>query len=574
MVLVVQNMNTYKSKNLELLLSQGYFPRELPPAFTTNEYGKFSHEIMSEWEKSNVFSVKKQGKKSRSSYYYKFKDTEHEIISKPKGNRERRSIHIVHPIAQTLLSYEISSNWKKISKWLSRNKFPLDRLEISNNNSRAISGINFLAHEIKKNYISSLSDWLIQTDITRFYPSIYTHSIPWAAYGKEQVKKNIKRYEGSLADRLDRLVRGCNRNQTVGIPIGAETSRVIAEIISSRIDGDFFSSLDHNISISADRLQDDWFIGSQNLEDAEHILSKIVRSYREYGLEINGSKTSIEHIASQQGVAWKSDLSSFLMAARNRIHQSNIQDFLNLGIRLQQEYKKDQIITYVLSVIEGRKFSNKEIGFLESFLLKSCVIAPQTLNQIAQILIDLNYRTKKISIERIKSRFVSLTEKHIENGNTYELIWILYALRGLKIRFTSKIISSEIENIDSASVSLILMDMKHKGLFAGSLPTKMWEESFTEEKIRSDWTWLLAYESFRQGWLHDHKNLIDGAFLKPLAIRNIKFYNPDKNIKSIRATKKSKLIIRKAQLREAREVFDTMRGFDHWDFLEDNLEEY
>ena len=112
-------------------------------------------------------------------------------------------------------------------------------LGVSDTDSRAIKGINFALHRAKKGYLEATADWLVKTDISRFYPSIYTHSIPWAAYGKERVKAGLDFYKGSFADRLDLLVRSCNRNQTIRLPIGPETSRIIAEIISSRIDSEF-----------------------------------------------------------------------------------------------------------------------------------------------------------------------------------------------------------------------------------------------------------------------------------------------------------------------------------------------
>jgi hypothetical protein len=135
---------------------------------------------------------------------------------------------------------------------------------------RAIKGINHQTHSAKKEYLEATSDWLVKTDISRFYPTIYTQSIAWAAYGKERVKNNIKLYEGSLADRLDVLVRACNRNQTMGIPIGPETSRVIAEVISARIDSDFQRSMPRISGGWVDRRQDDWFVGVDTLEKSRN----------------------------------------------------------------------------------------------------------------------------------------------------------------------------------------------------------------------------------------------------------------------------------------------------------------
>ena len=46
-----------------------------------------------------------------------------EVISKPKGVRERRDIAITHPIPQSLLVKEIAENWKSIQKWLSKQQY-------------------------------------------------------------------------------------------------------------------------------------------------------------------------------------------------------------------------------------------------------------------------------------------------------------------------------------------------------------------------------------------------------------------------------------------------------------------
>jgi hypothetical protein len=175
--------------------------------------------------------------------------------------------------------------------------YSLDEIQLSKNYVRGTKGITFELHRAKKDYVEAISDWLVTTDISRFYPSIYTHSIAWAAYGKEKVKANVPLYDGSLADRLDYLIRIENRNQTVGIPIGPETSRIVAEVISSRIDRDFSKKQsvfrDSQGENNIDRYQDDWHVGVDSLENAERVLSCIHDVYREYGLETNGNKTTV-----------------------------------------------------------------------------------------------------------------------------------------------------------------------------------------------------------------------------------------------------------------------------------------
>jgi hypothetical protein len=215
---------------LRALVAKGYFPAELPPAFTTETFGEHIIDILEDWRKSGVYEVKPAGKTpktklpKRNSHTYKLQDADVELISTPKRRFERRNLSVVHPLSQALLSFELTKNWPSIQKWLTNQLYSLYSIRIDGKSSRAIKSLNFSLHRAKKDFIEAVADWLVITDISRFYPTIYTHSIPWAAYGKEKVKANLALYQGSLADRIDSLVRAGNRNQTIGIPIGPETS--------------------------------------------------------------------------------------------------------------------------------------------------------------------------------------------------------------------------------------------------------------------------------------------------------------------------------------------------------------
>lgn len=409
-----------QDKSFKLLLSLGYFPKELPQTFTTRDFGNKADTIIDEWEKSGLFkmqyktiqSANNNSKiKHKNSYNYNLMPTDPEIISKPKRGYERRYIHVTHPIPQSLLCREISNNINTIYKWLSKNIYCIDRISISDKNERSINNINFIAHNIKKNFIKSTSDWILTTDITRFYPSIYTHSIAWAAYGKEKVKKNIKLYDGSLAGRLDTLVRHCNRNQTVGIPIGPETSRIISEIISCDIDTKFQSKFKKLDQKKVDRLQDDWMIGINTLEEAEAVLSNISQIYKYYGLDINGSKTSISHILEENHYSWILEISS--MVSHNKLYGSRLKSLLSATLKFQVENPNQRVVNYTLSIIEKLNFSDDDIDNVESFLLTSAAISPISIDRICQIIINLDFKRKIISKRRICERFLFLIEKNL-----------------------------------------------------------------------------------------------------------------------------------------------------------------
>ena len=78
---------------------------------------------------------------------------------------------------------------------------------------------------------------LLKFDIQRCFDSIYTHTISWAIYGGVQ---NYKDYfqgsDNSFADDWDKMMCMLNYNETNGIVIGPEFSRIFAEVILQHID--------------------------------------------------------------------------------------------------------------------------------------------------------------------------------------------------------------------------------------------------------------------------------------------------------------------------------------------------
>lgn len=467
---------------------------------------------------------------------------------------------ITHPVPQAILASEIADNWKAVQKWLSRQIFSIDEIAISNDYERGVKEINFRAHREKSFYLESTSDWLVKTDITRFYPSIYTHSIPWAAYGKERVKSAMGYYKGSFADRLDVLVRACNRNQTIGIPIGPETSRIIAEVISSRIDLDFQSREMDLPDHSIDRLQDDWNVGTKTLEQAEDVITCISGIYRAYGLEINGSKTSIEHIVASKRKTWLSEIGSFLSHHYGSLRGARLREFMTMCLRLQSENQSEPVVSYALSVIEGAGMVNPDIREIESFLLKSAVIAPSSMDKICRIILNLQHTTSAISAKRIGRRFAFLAERNLEKGHHFEVIWLLFTLRGLKRPFEARKLCCLSENAASSAISLLLLDMKHMGLGIGTLPKKEWESQISSESVLQDWSWLLAYEGFRKGWLNDAKGLLKEPFFAAMDERDIVFYNPKRNVPTSRSVVRKASKLRSRQSHEMKAFFAALRG--------------
>lgn len=139
---------------------------------------------------------------------------------------------------------------------------------------------------------------LVKVDISKCFDSIYTHSIAWAILGKTVTKENLNGSTSTFAGRFDQLLQRMNFNETHGILIGSEFSRIFAELILQAVDKKVYnelrkSELIHKVDYEIFRYVDDYFIFCKNDQHQELILNSIRRQLEEYKLSFNSSKTEI-----------------------------------------------------------------------------------------------------------------------------------------------------------------------------------------------------------------------------------------------------------------------------------------
>lgn len=137
---------------------------------------------------------------------------------------------------------------------------------------------------------------LLRFDISKCFNNIYTHSITWAVKNKEFAKKNHTESK-TFEDKFDKLMQLSNYNETNGIVIGPEVSRIFAEIILQQIDlnsiGRIFAEtgLRFNENYTIRRYVDDYFVFSNDDKLSDKILSVFKEELEKYKLYINDAKT-------------------------------------------------------------------------------------------------------------------------------------------------------------------------------------------------------------------------------------------------------------------------------------------
>lgn len=136
---------------------------------------------------------------------------------------------------------------------------------------------------------------LWEFDISKCFYHIYTHSITWAIKDKESAKRNHK-FENLFENKFDKLMQQANYNETNGIVVGPEISRVFAEILLQQIDINVINRIStQKFKIGVDyevrRYVDDIFVFSNEEKVLEAIFKAFKEELRFYKLYLNTNKT-------------------------------------------------------------------------------------------------------------------------------------------------------------------------------------------------------------------------------------------------------------------------------------------
>ena len=117
--------------------------------------------------------------------------------------------------------------------------------------------------------------------VSRYYSTIYTHTIPWALHSK--VRAKVDRSDKLCGNVIDKCVRNTQDKQTLGIPTGPDTSLIISEIIGTAMDIRLSNEL-KDIKLNGYRYIDDYYLFFSNWAQAEQATSKIHSTAKHFEL--------------------------------------------------------------------------------------------------------------------------------------------------------------------------------------------------------------------------------------------------------------------------------------------------
>lgn len=506
-----------KSKRLRALLATGYLPEDiLPPPFNTLDFAHYRASIGRAW----------------AAIPNAYPKTAPEIYSSPKQQGWRRDFSIVNPIAQYHVARLIADNWTTIKRHVEQS-YSSERVSIRTDGSRSVQKPDFELVRLRHSEVTAMYDYVLIADISRFYGTLYTHAIPWALHTKSWCKTNLHKpaYESSLGAKLDWAVRRGNDNQTLGIPVGPDTSRVLSEIVASAVDALLHKKLKLN-EARAVRHVDDWFIGFDTLGDAEAAVAVLSASCRDFQLEIHPEKTRCVHVPREADPIWSSTLRNLKLEMGASIQRRSIDHFFNQAFHFAGLYPKENVLSYAVTRSRSTRFRRENWHTYETYLLNAARANATTLPSIVAILASYNAWGYPVGKERISKLIQDLIRNAAPFAFHSEVAWALFLAKALKITLKAKFLAPVAE-LESSICALIALDLRSLSLIDGELNTKLWQQSMSETGLTSD-MWLLAYEAELKGWLSGTTPYVDAdPYFSELKKRGVSFYNVKKNVKDI-----------------------------------------
>lgn len=535
---------------LENLISKGYLPYEIIPAITTKNFAKKAEQI------SNYI---KSFKGEQSSKYYNY--------SIPKVKHVRRTLGIPNPYHQFELSQIIVKNWEYIDDFIqsspiSLSKPKVNKLSVTNDlrEVRTFSREINLSDISKYSILSSTdSRYLLKADISRFYPTIYTHIIPWALHSKELSKASLNDKKGLFktlfGNDIDKFVRATQENQTIGIPIGPDTSLVISEIIGGAIDKRLQIELkEKKIRLKGFRFVDDFYLYFKTYNEAQVALSTLHQIAKDLELELSPEKTHIIELPYVVEPKWTIELRSFqIKLETNDFSDDEILTYFSRAFELSKEYPNESVLKYAISEIADLQVKESSWEMYESLLYNAMVVEPSILSTATEILLGYKNAKYNINENKLKETLFEIIYYHIPSGHTHEISWALWICKTFNFKVPVKLVK-ELVKIDDCIISLMLLDLYYKKKIS-SLDVSKWTSMLIKENLYTS-NWLLVYESILKGWLqpeNEENFLLEDKFFKYLFENNISFYDAKEQVVPVKVNdSKSAMQVRRNNRRKRR----------------------
>lgn len=493
------------------IVRYGYLPKELPPCFTTNDLADHLPTVLTALSCTNP-------KCSIPLTYSGF-----------KSEISRRRFAIPNPFHFCKTVDVIVRREAEIKPIFEKSKnslrAPIDKVPQDGNAYAVRSSSTAETREaVEKLYQNNRFELLL--DISSFFGSIYTHSIPWAIHGIERSKKI--RDVSLVGNELDSCMQRMNYQQTNGILIGNDISRIVSEIILCSVDEQIQQAFPR---VDFCRFVDDYYFFTAEPSEIQQIIAFVRSALAVYQLNLNENKVQVNESPFLYGKSWYVDMMQAVKLQTS--------DFLSWMINKYCQTKDPALLKYGLKVIDARRFtSDGHWQTMQSRILNIWVRYPFLAEQILPFLWKNKKQIKKLAL---KSAVISVIDQSILLQQDLELIWAVWFIKVFDVQISQQTAVKILKSGNDLAI-IILLDIlacramnskiciqKELKSICLELKTADFDGEGNPGKLAYSARWMLSYEAEREKRFAAVGETFDimsrDPFFKKLLRCNIKLYD-------------------------------------------------
>lgn len=329
------------------LLDYGLFADKVPPCFTSEGLAAIVSASMS--------AVLEETDDKKLASFLDKRDHDYIRYEALRDINVPRHLGIPHPEAYAVQSLAISRHWKEIATHCNQPNPAISRIHVRHTGSGSVFEMNYKGREryqLEEDEIRWMAgaQYVVHADVASCFPSIYTHSIPWALHGKAAAKKssNITALAGNL---LDKCTQNTRDKQTNGLLIGPHSSNIIAEIILTKIDVELQAKGHKKVA----RHIDDYAFYADDFAQAERFVKDLGMCLRGFEMSLNDKKTRILQLPRPSTENWIQRLNRFVFPKDEEVRFSTVRSFLDLALECAQAGGKSTPLNYAIKALANTK---------------------------------------------------------------------------------------------------------------------------------------------------------------------------------------------------------------------------
>lgn len=466
------------------LLSYGFFSEKIPPILDSVTF-------------ANLCKTANPGFRKTNYDYIRYETMRNINIPRQLG--------IPTPMAYEELCSVLRDNWDKIQAHFHQQTDNQNHI-ISRNHIQLRSSANAL---FEMNY----DDWrnggspkddlpigmrfVVKADISTCFPSIYTHSIPWALVTKPVAKANQK--TKFWFNKIDVACQNTKSKETHGLIIGPHTSNIISEII--------LTVIDHNLYDKGWRYVrniDDYTCFVESRDKADAFITDLINELNEFDLSLNHKKTKIAELPETAIEYWVRKLNGFsLLTSYGQVDYKQARAYFDLAIELMGTNGGNaSSLNYVIKVLSGQKLTRNAKEYSWKTSMQLSLIYPYLL-PLMEKFVFTPMETPSESIEKYSNKvYMYGLEKRNYEACCYA---IYYALKyGFHIR---ELYLKEVLQINSCLFKLLAYLYFNEKNDKVAIK-QIYDDAKSMQNTDMDRNWLYIYEVLNQDDLiNDWKDL-------------------------------------------------------------------